>query len=163
MSWSQIRYCDGRRSIQESIPVRCVPPACQPYVLWWSRHRMSVLWGVQCIMCNDHTGTPRPPHVGRQTRMKTLPSHNFVCGRYISSDRILTMEYSGNLRRISSMLWYMSVPLFAWTDNILRTSSILPWSKNLYICNTTVYSVYLRPLSLKATSILRSFWIYIYQ
>ena len=28
----RIRY---KKEVQESIPVGCVPPACQPYMFWW--------------------------------------------------------------------------------------------------------------------------------
>ena len=35
---------------------------------------------VQCIMVNGHMGPLS--HVDKQTCMKTLPSHNFVGGRY---------------------------------------------------------------------------------
>ena len=91
-------------------------------------------------------GTPPPPRGQTDTYENiTFPQLRLRTVYIFRQNRILTMEYSGILRRISSMLWYMSVPLFAWKDNIRRTSSILPWSKNLYICNATVYYVYYHP------------------
>ena len=36
---------------------------------------------VQDIMGNGHMGTPSPPPVNRQTRLKTLPCRTFICGR----------------------------------------------------------------------------------
>ena len=44
---------------------------------------------VQCIMDDDHVGVPLLPVYRMndgQTRLKTLPSRNFVVGRYIKLD-----------------------------------------------------------------------------
>ena len=47
---------------------------------------------VQCITGNDYMGHRLDP-VDRQTYMKTLPSHNFVCGLFKS---LITMQCETN-------------------------------------------------------------------
>ena len=60
---------------QESIPIGCVPPACQLYL---SGHQILGLCSeVQCIMGN----APPPSWTDGHTPVKKLPSHNFFGGR----------------------------------------------------------------------------------
>ena len=86
---------------QESISVKCKPPACQPYVLnkrtclnkFEHLRRMSlysevpgqgkgrsVYAEVQCLMGDGHVGAPlwKEWLTGEQAQMKTLAFHNFV-------------------------------------------------------------------------------------
>ena len=93
-------YPMWKQNKQESIPIRYVPPACQPYLFWLPQLRCQYWWGAYPEHNLDLATTPlwdthplgipnflltdSPPTtspVNRRTPVKTEPSRNYYCGR----------------------------------------------------------------------------------
>ena len=63
MSWSQIRYCDARRSKHVGIPVKCVPPASNH--MCFGGHDTGCQYcegsNASCVMITRGPPAPSPP------------------------------------------------------------------------------------------------------
>ena len=78
-------YIDEGKKLraEESIPVGCVPPACQPYIFWWLLLGVSTSrGGGRHLVPTPHPWDTYPPYLRYQSPWDTYPLDNYPSDTY---------------------------------------------------------------------------------